>query len=200
MLKNSVLIILIASVISFLVGAVTSSQMGWSFGVGGNGVGSSYQAGWDAARDALKKSGNAIVLDEYKNVDGIVEKISDNKIYLKNVVSPDPLEDPALSNRVINVTKDTKFSIPEEKVTEVLQKQVEEFEQKVKATESTNTVGSQTQETPQVITFPESYEMKQTNLSDIKIGQNVLVLSTDNIAGKKEFDAAQISLPLGLRK
>jgi hypothetical protein len=151
-----------------------------------------YQAGWEAAKAQLEKSGIGAVPAgmEIKTLSGTVDKVSGNTITLKNVSFGDPLADPSLSVRTVQINKDTKFYQLSQKDQAVFQKEMDEFTKKI------NEQSNNKDNAPEPIASPDPQIKKEITLADIKEGQLVSVSSNEDIKDKKEFIASQVSVNL----
>jgi hypothetical protein len=146
---------------------------------------SSYQVGWDAAKEQLQKTGLSVPEGmEIKTLSGTVEKVTGNTLILKNVISSDPLGDPSLSSRTVQIASDTKLYRLSQKDSDQFKRETEEFDKKIK--EQPESVGS--------VTPPNPQNKDSISISDIKEGQFILVTSKDNIKDKKEFVASEVSV------
>jgi hypothetical protein len=180
--KKVIIVMVVLLVLTFSMGVFLGTKINSKSPAGKD---NNYQAGWDAAKVQLQKSGfGAPVGLEIKTLSGTVDKISGNTLTLKNVSNSDPLADSSLSVRTVQVTKDTKFYQLTQKDQVQFQKEMEEFQKKMK---------DQSGENPSV-TPPSPQDKKEVALSDIKEGQSVSVTSSENIKDKKEFTATQIEI------
>ena len=147
----------------------------------------SFQAGWNAAKARLSQSPMGMVLSddaEIKNVSGIIQKISNSKLMIKiNLL--EPLSDPDLDDRMINVDSNTKIFLFVPKSQTQIEKEMQEFNDKMKnqATMAENS---------QLLTPPSPIEKKEIRLTDLKENQRVEVMAGENIKDKKEFVAVEI--------
>ena len=92
-----------------------------------------FQAGWQAAKQRLAESGFAPPMlegMEITSVSGEFKQIKNKQISL-NIHPLEPLADPELDNRVIEVDTNTKIYQPIEKDREQYQKEMEEFNRKM---------------------------------------------------------------------
>jgi len=174
MTKQIIILIVAGAVIFFSLGLIYANYY-------------AFQAGWSAAKQRLEDSGLMPAADnlEIKTVSGEVAQIKDNQIEIK--IQPiEPLADPALDTRIVQIQDDTKVYQIEQKSQADYQKEIEEFNKKLKEQAAQPVAGS--------LTSPEPFIRKQASLSDIKVGQRIYVLATDNIRTAKEFKAVEISI------
>ena len=155
-----------------------------------------FEAGWEAAKQRLSETGFMSLIEgmEIKSVDGEVKQIQDNKISLK--IRPlEPLADPDLDNRIVEVDQNTKIYKLVEKDQAQYQKEMEEFNRRME----------EQMKNPEAVTElvvpPEPYNKEEISLADIKVGQRIAVSAQENIKDKKQFKAVEITvqpLPAGL--
>lgn len=141
-----------------------------------------FQAGWDAAREKVAESGPLAYLAsaEIKNISGQVTEVKGNKVTLKTT-SADPLADPGLETRIVEVAGNTKIYQLVAKSPEQFQKEMSEFIAKT----GNNAEG---------LTPPSSSEKKEVGLSDIKVGQEVYATADEDIKSLKQFEALEIDI------
>ena len=147
-----------------------------------------YQAGWDAAREKIKQSPQAAMMQpqgEIKNIGGTIQKISGNKLTVKTF-SMDPLAEESMSERIITIDSNTKISLNVQKSPEVMQKEMENFQEKMKAQQSDSA------NMTEPVMPPMPFETKNITASELKEGQQILITANEDIATKKEFSAIQI--------
>ena len=152
------------------------------------GTENTYQAGWDAAREKIKQSPSFATMQpagEVKSVSGTIQKINGNKITIKTF-QMDPLADESLSERIVVVDSNSKISLNVQKSSEKMQAEMQAFQEKMK------TQNSDPAKAPEAIAPPIPFEEKTIALSDLKEGQSISVISSENIGEKKELVAQQI--------
>jgi len=178
----SIIIALVFFTLGYLIGGTSITSIGQLSVKGDN----TYQAGWDAAKQRLADSGFAPMIDnlEIKNLSGTVKEIKDKEIILK--INPlEPLADPDLDERIVEIDDNTKIYVLEQKDQVQYQQEIDEFNKKMQDP-STST---------EPIMPPDMYTKKEGNLSDIKVGAILNIIATDNdIKNAKEFKAAEISI------
>jgi len=158
-----------------------------------------FQAGWNAAREKLKESG-FMILGETKGLNGSVKKISGNKIILStNLINP--LDDETLKTRTAVVDSNTIIEIQKEKTQEEIT--VEEAEQSTKIDalkEQKKTAVSEEEKMDlemQIMDLQmpiDFFKQEKAGIKDIKAGDNISVTAEEDIAEKKEFTAAWITI------
>lgn len=183
---------LIILVIVFGAGFYSGKKLAAKTGAPANQE-NTYQAGWNAAEARLKQRGQVPDSAGIKALTGTIDSVSGNTVTLKDVFSPDPLADPSLATRTVQVAQDTK-------IYQIVQKDPAQFQQEVEAFKKANqanpAAGSGTG-LQQMAVPPQQSEQKEISLSDIKAGQRITVMSNDPIGDKKQFTATQISVLLG---
>lgn len=143
----------------------------------------SYQAGFDAARKLVEESsvGSAIkVPDDVRNFDGIVTVVEGNRITLHKQFSTNPFDNPALNDRVIIITNDTKITQLSAKDPEVLRAEMTEYFKKEISAAS---------ETP-----PGTFTNAPANINDIKTGVQISVTASENIKNLQEFSVNEVQI------
>jgi len=146
-----------------------------------------FEGGWEAANQRLEETGfMPIITDaEITSINGEVQEIKNNKIYIK-AFSLEPLADIELDNRIIEIDDNTKIYQLVEKNQEQLQKEMSEFEQKMREQVDNSEIASEP------IMPPEQYIKQEISLSDITIGQQIIATAEEDIKDKKEFKAIEI--------
>ena len=146
----------------------------------------SFEAGWNAAKQRLQETGFLPpVPDEIFTISGQVQKIENNKITL-NIRPLEPLADPELDVRIVEIDENTKIYQLKEKEFEQYEKEMKEYDKKMKEQMDTS------EPVPEPITPPEPFVKEVAKLSDIKQGQEITVTSKENIKNKKQFRAIEI--------
>ena len=187
MTKKALIIMIILLFLFFGTGVFVGIKIKSKSSVPGNQA-NTYQAGWDAAKKQLEKKGIGVLPGgmEIKNLSGTVDKISGNIITIKNVSSVDPLSDSSLDTRTVQISSNTKFYQLVQKDSAEYQKEMSDFQSKMQ--EQMKNPSS----TAQPITPPMPQNKKEIALSDLKEGQNITVVSDDDIKDKKEFSATEV--------
>jgi len=150
-----------------------------------------YQAGWDAAKARLAQSPMGRIASsgmEIKNISGSISKIDGNKLTVK-IALLDPLSDPALDVRTIDVDANTKFSLNVQKDPAQFQKEMQDFQDKMKTRQAAD------QSQPQApIVPPMPFDQKSINLSDLKVDQQISIVAGQDIKNTKEFVATEVNV------
>ncbi|MFH1255015.1 MAG: hypothetical protein V1667_00880 [bacterium] len=157
-----------------------------------------FQAGWQAAKDRLKQSSFMPMMNEnmeISSVSGEVKEVQDNQISIK--INPlEPLADPELDNRIIELDNNTKIYQLSQKDQAQYQKESEDFEQKMKQQMEKMV---KPEEMPAVsanpITPPDMFVKKEIKAQDIAIGSQANVIAVEkDIKNAKKFIAAEITI------
>ena len=149
-----------------------------------------FEAGWQAAKQRLSETGFMPMFGEdmaITSLSGEVKEVKGNKISLK--ISPlEPLADPNLDNRIVEVDEKTKIYRLIEKDPAQYQAEMEEFERKM----------GEEMENPEVVTepavFPEMYNKEEAGLADIEVDQRISVKTEEDIKEVKQFKAVEITI------
>jgi len=145
-----------------------------------------FEAGWNAAKQRLQETGYLPpVLDEIFTISGQVQGIENNKITL-NIHPLEPLADPELDVRIIEVDENTKIYQLKEKEFEQYEKEMKEYNKKMKEQVDAPELA------PESIIPPEPFIKETAKLSNIRQGQEITVTSKENIKNKKQFRAIEI--------
>jgi hypothetical protein len=177
----AVLLLILVFGIGMLVGIKMRSKTS-------SGQENTFQAGWDAAKERLEKIGIGVLPanTEIKSMAATVQKISGDSMIVKAISTMDPLSDPSLDTRTIQINNNTKFYRLVQKDSAQLQKEMEDFRK--------NNPGQSSDSLSQSADYPVPQEKKETGISDIKEGSDILILSNGDIRDKKEFLAVEILL------
>lgn len=157
-----------------------------------------FRAGWQAAKDRLKQTGFAPMMSEnmeISSVNGEIKEVKNNQISVQ-INALEPLADPDLDNRIIEVNENTKIYQLSEKDQEQYRKEMLEFEKKIK--EQMEKI-VQPEEMPAVsanpITPPDMFVKKEIKSQDIKIGSQANITAVEkDIKNSKKFIAAEITI------
>lgn len=149
----------------------------------------SFQAGWEAAKKRLIETGfysEPVITGEgeIKNIDGQITGTKDNEIIFK-IRPTDPFDDPELDYRIAKFDDFTKFYQLIRKDQSQYEKEIIEYDKKIQ---------DQTKDsvTIQRVLPPEEFIKKEISFNNIKIGQQIIASSRDNISTAKEFVASEI--------
>lgn len=145
-----------------------------------------FESGWNAAREALKERG--YLQENYENIEikmvsGKVSEISDNKIYL-NIKPLEALSDPDLDSRILVIDQSTEFL-------RVVRKSEAEYQKEIDMLKSSG-------EFKVVPDSPDGqvgrHYLEKTFFGDIKIGDQVVVESYNDLKYEKEFLVKKITV------
>lgn len=142
---------------------------------------SSYQAGFDAARNLVENSSVGGVFrtpDDIRILSGTVTAINGTSITL-HTVSNNPFDDPSLNDRIILVASSTKIFEFTQKDPKVFQSEVAAFTKTAQSASSTS---------------PTFFSLTATDLTRIKVGDALSVTALKNIKSVKEFTASEIQI------
>ena len=152
-----------------------------------------FEAGWQAAKQRLSETGFMPMFGEdmaITSLSGEVKEVKGNKISLK--ISPlEPLADPDLDNRIVEVDEKTKIYRLIEKDPAQYQAEMEEFERKM-GEEMENP-----EEIPEPVVFPEMYQQEEAVLTDIEAGQRISIRTEGDVKEVKQFRAIEIIIQSG---
>lgn len=179
MTKQTIITTIIIALIFFVIGFAFASYYKSSD--------NTYQAGWDAAKQRLMESGFTPIMEDMEiiSVNGTVQEVKDNKIYLK--IQPlTSLADPDLDNRIIETDEHTKIYQLVEKDQEQLQREMDEFQQKMQ--EQTNNL----EVFSEPIMPPELFIKQEISLDKIQTDQQITVMAEQDIKETKQFKAVEI--------
>ena len=149
-----------------------------------------FQAGWDAAKQRLEETGFMPPMMEdmgITSISGTIQEIQDNKITLK--VQPlEPLADPDLDNRVIEVDENTKLYQLVQRDMAEYQKEMEEFDKRMEEQMENPETDIELGE------YPEQYTKQEISLTDIEVGQQISVRAEEGIKDTKQFKAIEVTV------
>ena len=150
-----------------------------------SGAENTYQEGFNAAKKLVEESSFGMMLrtpDDTRTLSGTVTSVQGNRITI-HTQTMNPFEDPALLDRTIIVTKDTKISKLTTKDPKVMQSETEAF---MKMMQGDNT-GLPTMP-------PEPFVRAPSDIASIIVGTILNVTATENIKTLKEFTASEIQV------
>jgi len=154
-------------------------------------VNNTYQTGWEDAMQTLKKTGalpQAPEGMEIRNINGVVQAISGNNITLE-VTSPELVGNKDLLTRTVVIDANTKITKLIQKEPGQLQKEMEAFNEKNKE-QSADPV-----EKPNELPYPVQMQEEQVvSISDVKVGQSIVVQSAEDVKDKQQFGATEIQI------
>lgn len=186
------LIIGVSLVLVFAVGLTVGSRFSTkniSLNNGSNLVQEdSFKAGWEAAKKRLSDSGllPPMMNQEIKNLSGELINLNGNNLVMK--IRPlEPLADPSLDERIVEVNSDTKYFKLEQKEMAVIQKEQEEFNKKLQ--EQMKATATSPASFP---AMPESFIKKEASLSDLKVGQILSIATSEDVKNTKRFKVIEV--------
>ena len=184
-LVQSVVFGIVILLVGMVLGAVIDPYLPTSISNAKKG----YQAGFDAAREVIKNSSLAGVLtpSNLRTLSGRVTSVGANQITIHYTPS-DPFADPALADRTILVNSSTNIVKLTQIDPKVFQTEMAAFLKAVETSSSTPTQ-STLPSTP-----PSSSTAVTISLTDIKVGDAVTVMASENIGTAKEFTASEIQV------
>jgi hypothetical protein len=146
-----------------------------------------YQAGWTAAEKRLQDLG---VLSAFSNnspvksVQGSVISVKDKMLNFK-IIPISPLDDPILDNRGVILDSNTKIFKILKKSNEQYSKEVANFQKEL--------IGKKDISEAEYVNMEPSQTTKvDATVSDLNVGTNILVTSSQDIRGAKQFAATEI--------
>ena len=146
----------------------------------------SYQAGYDAAKKRVLDSSIGAMLhtpDDIRTLPGVVTAVSGNRITI-NTKPMNPFDDPALDERIVVVTTDTKIFKLSQKDPKVFQAEMDAFTKKMQGGKVS----------PQGLIPPDMFIKAQVSVTDITVGNTVSVTAKQNIKSVKEFSASEVQI------
>ncbi|MBU1730238.1 hypothetical protein KJ557_01635 [Patescibacteria group bacterium] len=188
--QGTIIISVFIAVIFFGLGYITSKSHKQLCPQTTNEQKGDFQAGWDAAKQRLSETGFMPMLDdiesmEIKTANGEVTAIEDNKITLK-IFPLEPLADPELDNRIIEIDENTKVYQSVVKDQKEFQKELDEFRNKIH--ERINNPEGNTEP----LTPPSGFIKQESSLTAIQVGQQITVTAEQDIKNLKQFKAIEI--------
>ncbi len=148
-------------------------------------VENTYEAGWNAAKKRLAESDLAPIINiqDSRSVRGSIDAISDGRISVR--IRPlEPLADPALDTRVILTSSTTRVLRLDQKNIQEFQKELGVFFENIRK--------NKTPKGP--TTPPEPFIKTMITVNDLKIGDRIVVLASEDIKVAKEFAATEIQI------
>jgi len=183
--KNYIAIIISIAVIFFFIGYAVA---GFIAGSPTGEKNKSYQAGWDAARQKLADSGFLPSLRaEIKSISGKIKAIDGHRITLETGLF-DPLADESLTTRTVIADESIRVYSLEQRDQNEFMAALDDYNKKIQ----TQLNGQTQAQTP--LPIPEMFNKKEIAFSDLKIGDNINVSSSENIKEAKEFRVTEINL------
>lgn len=150
------------------------------------GTENTYQAGFDAAKKLVLESPMGMVFrtpDDVRALSGSVTAVNGDKITI-HTQSTNPFADPALTDRTITITADTKIVKLSQKDPKVMQAEMAAFMKTMQAGKVTT----------KPVTPPTPYTSTVVTSADIAVGATLSVTARENIKNAKEFSASEIQI------
>lgn len=146
-----------------------------------------YQAGFDAAKKRIEESGLSGVFlagNEIHTLSGTVTAVNGNLITLQ--AQPiDPFVDPALTDRTVIITSDTKITKISQDNMQAFQTAIEAF---IKNTQTGDETGAVQPPAPSAPT------RTAADVSNIAAGDTLTVTAAENIKEAKKISASEIEI------
>ena len=152
------------------------------------GTENTYQAGFDAAKKLVEEStlGNMMrTPDDIRTFSGTVTKVEGNNVTVHGQISMDPFADPALLDRTIIITNDTKIFKLSQKDMKTFQAEIDAFAKKTQKATSGNI--------PPILP-PEAFIRTPSDIAGITAGSQINITAVENIKTMKEFSASEIQI------
>lgn len=155
------------------------------------GVENSYQAGWDAAKKKLAETmPTPLGAEETKILNATIQKISGSTLTVKVLpMASNPLDQQTDDIRTVQISGDTKIYQLVQKDFAQIQKEMEEFQSKMKTQAESKDAANVESLTP-----PMPQDKKEVAIGDLKEGQQISITANENIKDKKEIAAAEINI------
>ncbi len=131
------------------------------------------------ATQSQNKIWNSMII---KNINGLVEKIDNNKLTVK-ITLAEPLVGSNSNEKTVDIDGNTKFFQLTQKDSKEYQKEIANFQESIKAPTAVQTTQP-----------PIPFNKTQINFSDIKPNQQVLITSASDIKNAQEFKATEIDI------
>jgi len=156
-----------------------------------------FEAGWEAARKKIIDSGLMPPMLDVSFLNGSVKKINTDSFQMEtNLISP--LDDEIYKKRLVKFNNNTEIIIIRQFSEEERNKKIKEnlverkvWEEKLKGVNNEMEKMKIEMQIMQLIEPVISQEIKG-EISDLKVGDNIVVKATENITYKKEFVAKKI--------
>lgn len=160
--------------VSFLVVGLVAGYL-----YGSSSVKSEYEIIFEKVKSVLPA-----LPEEIKSLTGPVQEVGEDYLTIKTAGSGNPLEEWPEIRKVL-ITEKTQIIRVVSKELSVIKKEMADFQK-----ESTRLLASGKNLPPP----PVSFEEKEINLSDIKVGEIVMVESSVNIKTSSEFEASSLRI------
>ena len=153
------------------------------------GAENTYQAGFDATKKLVLESPMGYIFrtpDDVRSLSGTVTRVDGSSITI-HTFSTNPFDDPALADRIITVTKDTKITKISLGDPKVFQAEMEAFMKRVQGGKGT----------PALPPTPPQPTTTTISISGIAKGDILNVTTAENIKTMKTFTASDIQVQPG---
>ena len=189
MKENSTTTLVTFGIVILLIGVVLGAVIDPYLPTSISNAKKGYQAGFDAAKKVIRNSSLAGILtpSDVRTLSGRVTSVGANQITI-HYIPTDPFADPSLADRIILVNSSTSIVKLTQKDPKVFQTEMAAFLKAVETSSSTPTQ-STLPSTP-----PSSSTAVTISLTDIKVGDAVTVMASENIGTAKEFTASEIQV------
>jgi hypothetical protein len=187
-LLRSVALCAVIFVLAFTLGSLAGPKVFTVKDPSNLSVANTYEAGWSAARKRLADSdiGPIINVQDMRSVRGVIESIGADRISVR--IRPlDPLADPVLDNRVVLVKNTTKIIRLDRKDVKVFQKEMEVFFANIKKGKTSS----------EPVRPPDPFIKSAISVADLKVGDRIVALASEDIKVAKEFVATEIQAESG---
>jgi hypothetical protein len=147
-------------------------------------TGGSYADGYNAARDQAMKLGMPGLIAETKMASGKVTAVNGDKITIETNFFVDEKVDGVGSSRTVTLAPNGKVTLQTQLKPEEMGKKNEEFQQALKSFD-----GKGNPPTP-----PSLFEQKVGKISDIAVGDMLMIQSDSNVRLEKTISATQMNV------
>lgn len=120
---------------------------------------------------------------EVKQLSGTIKSINGKSITVFLSYPKDSFSDPLLDERNITLDSNTIITLSTEKDETIFQKELEEYQSKIRAGESG-------------VSPPQIFDKKPGDLSMLKVGQMINITTADNVRNQKSFTALTVDILL----
>ncbi len=185
--KYLIILCIINILIGFAIGLIFSQKFRSATKIKANDQNNTFAAGWKAAEKRLEETGAYFFQNKklpIKTISGSVDKIENNKIYLK-VPPLSPLADKELDERIIKIDSNTTIYKVVKKPEDQYRKELEKFYQA--HPEALNDAGLQ-------VPPPSRVYSVEAKFNEIKVGQVLLVEADKDISKEKIIIAKKITI------
>lgn len=152
--------------------------------------GGTYQDGFDTAKNLVLNSPMGMMFrapDDIRAISGTVTEVKGDRIVI-HTQSQNPFDDPALLDRTIVITKDTKITKITQEDAKALQAKMDAF---MKTMETNRQAGKSD---GAILPVPPEPTRTTVPASSIAIGETLIATAVENIKTMKEFSASEIQI------